>query len=126
MATSITVSGRLTKDPVKKRVGDKGAAFIVIADSYAKDAANFIPVWVRGEAGKALLEHGKKGSYVVITQASISSMESDDKDFPALFINAWRFEFGGKAPGSDGASKRGNGGSNRKPANDAPDDYIPF
>lgn len=116
---SITLSGRLTKDPELKYHNDKAICTISLActDGFGDKAKTlFFNCTCWGARGESLNKHNKKGDQIFITGRPTQN-KHDDKVYHGVTIDDWVF---GQRAGSK---------SDSKSSDDAPpydDDDIPY
>ena len=112
---SVTLVGRLTRDPEVKDVGEtKVAKFGLAVDGYKKDKTNFFDVEIWGKGAEIAEEYITKGKQVsVLGELVQDSWEKDGEKRSKVFIKAEHIMMLGSK--SDNAPSDGDSESESEP-----------
>lgn len=96
MLNSVSLNGRLTADPVLKRLdGEKSVANFTLAVQRNKDVADFIPVEVWNKTAESVSEYVTKGSLIGVEGSiRVDNYETDDgqkRTFTKVMANRVHF-----------------------------------
>lgn len=130
----VTLTGRLTRDPEVKAVGDdnKVAKFGIAVDRNVKDKSDFFDVEVWGKTADIVEKFFSKGKFIIIDgRLQQDTWEKDGQKNSKVFVVAERVEFGPKTDGGgDGNASGGNagssGGGNRSRGSSVEDEEVLF
>lgn len=108
MANTVTITGRLTRDPnyTEGTEAKKSRAFFTVASDRAGEGTDFVPVTVFGKTADAASKYLSQGHQVAVTgHLASSSFERDGNTNYSLDVIGERVDFLGKPATASGPGK---------------------
>lgn len=93
---SVTIVGRVTKEPILKKTPVGNCCFVTVAVTVNKDVADFFNVKLNDVHAENCRKYVHKGDVVSVSGSVHLSKWGDEKQYSSLSIDRARIEFFGK------------------------------